>query len=722
MKRIAPIVLLLAAAALAQSPYVVSEYVFDEGGTDARTVSSGNYALRGSFHQTTIGRATPVAGGNLVAWIGYWHPRLTVIRRDVGVSRIISPPHTMGPGAVAPAAEVANYGRYPETFPVYFRILRQGDTLYRDLVSSVTLQPGARDTVQFSLAVLSDTGIYVDAAWTDLHGDENPLNDRAVDTTVVSDNDHDVGVVEIDRPTTWVRSQTVDPRAIIHNYGINTESFWTHFLILDTLGNLEYHDSVWVAGMKPDSNAFVTFRTWPARDAWHTAVCYTALATDLRPGNDTLERRFLVGVWGWFETTDVPFGHSDRQVRDGGCLAWVEPHYFYGLKGNRTTEFMRFNTTNGQWGLRESIPRPIWRYRSRPVKKGGALCYDGINSVYAVKGNNTCEFWHYSVARDSWMELESIPRGPKRKRLKYGSGLAYYPKGDSSFVWLLKGSNTNEFLGYWVEGDTWLYHADAPLGPRRKRYKYGSCIAADDRGHLYCLKARYNEFYRYDVSSDQWDTLAHLPMYTGGGWRRKLGPGAALCFAGGDTIYAFKGGNTWEFWRYDIARDSWVEELPIGGGPSHKRIKGGGALAWCPTQQRVYALKGNRTYEFWYYIPPPWWAPKTDEEPVRRPARSGVMADITAAPEGLRLLSPFVRGGDALIGIDLSGPARLDVIVTDVIGRVVRRQTGLRLQRGRHRLRVDCADLAPGVYLLMTELTEAGLDRRRSAHKLVKTR
>ncbi len=712
MKRALPLLLLLVAVAVAQH-YRLPEWVIDEGGTEMTSPSGGNYIQHGSFHQTTIGRATSISG-NMIGWIGYWHPRLFEIIHDVGVIEILRPPATMRPDTVTPIAVISNYGIGTETFDVHFRILDGTDTTYRGYLPGVMLDAGETTQVTFTTTSL-DTGTYGLIAWTDLVSDQNPANDRRFDTTIVALRDHDVGVVAIVSPPLRVRTTNITPKAYVHNYGINTETFWTHFHIFDSTGVQEYHDSVLVSALPPGTNTDPAFATVTLTEGWHEARCSTALVSDVNPQNDTAYIRFLVGVWGWFQTTDVPLGSRARRVNHGGCITWVPPKYIYGLKGNRTTDFMRFDVDNQSWQMRESIPRPPWRWRSRAVKKGAALCYNGADVVYAVKGYNTTEFWKYSVGGDSWTELESVPRGVRGKRIKYGSGLAFHPKGDSSFVWLLKGANTTEFLGYWIEGDTWIFHTNAPAGRRRKRYKAGSCVTTDNNGHVFALKARYNEFYRYDIQTDYWDTLMPMPFDLGG-HRRKVKDGGALCYAGGDTIYAFKGGNTWQFYRYDITQDTWIEDEPIGLGPSLKRVKRGGSLAWCPTQRRVYAFKGNRTFEFWYFVPTPSWVPAGTPP---RPTRSGVAAAPPVDFKGLRIVPTMVRDGWTHVELSLARPSRLDLLVTDVAGRVVHHQTGVPVDRGRHRLRVNLTALPRGVYLMLTDLKSTDGNRTVATHKLI---
>jgi len=82
------IILLLALVALASAQYRLAEWVIDEGGL--RSVTTPNaYIGHGSFHQTTIGKATDNAYYR--AYIGYWHPWPGASRTDIAVVEITSP-------------------------------------------------------------------------------------------------------------------------------------------------------------------------------------------------------------------------------------------------------------------------------------------------------------------------------------------------------------------------------------------------------------------------------------------------------------------------------------------------------------------------------------------------------------------------------------------------------------------------------------------------------
>jgi hypothetical protein len=68
-------------------------------------------------------------------------------------------------------------------------------------------------------------------------------------------------------------------------------------------------------------------------------------------------------------------------------------------------------------------------------------------------------------------------------------------------------------------------------------------------------------------------------------------------------IYSLKGGNTQDFYAYDLMTGTWAEKETIpafGSTAKKKRVKAGGSMA--TDGHAVYALKGNKSRELWRYV------------------------------------------------------------------------------------------------------------------------
>jgi len=413
---------------------------------------------------------------------------------------------------------------------------------------------------------------------------------------------HDVGPSRLVTPQTrTLPDDSMIPQAMIKNYGDIFETFKTYLQI-----EPDYFDSV-MTTIAPEDSLLISFsQIWNATFGSYPFKLYTVLGTD----NDTLIGTIQVVGDSWVQLNDMPLGSREKRVKGGGCLTYVpDQNLIYALKGNNTTDFFAYDLSgNLDWITKESVPYDQ-SGRKKRVKSGSAICYDGSRYLYLAKGGNTVEFWRYDTKADSfdtiWKQLPSVPELPSGKKLKGGTGLAFVTKSSDHYVYLLKGSKTADFYAFYIEGDSWLKNLPpAPLGPNEKGFKIGSAMVKHGNS-LYALKSNVNELYYYDLTADTWQTnpISILPFYGRSGKKKKVKDGASICCDGIDRIYAFKGGNTQEFWQYSIGEDTWVQNADLPLEPSRRKVKSGGALTFA--QGKIFGLKGNNTREFWLYTPGP---------------------------------------------------------------------------------------------------------------------
>jgi hypothetical protein len=417
---------------------------------------------------------------------------------------------------------------------------------------------------------------------------------------------HDVGPSRLVTPhTRSLPDDSMIPQAMIRNYGDVFDTFKTYLQIESF-----YFDSV-MTTIAPEDSLLVNFpQTWNATFGSYNFSLSTALSSDNNRMNDSIIGTIQIIGDSWVQLNDIPLGSRGKRVKGGGSLTYVPDLYLiYALKGNNTDDFFAYDVNgNHDWVTKESVLYDP-SGRKKRVKSGAALCYDGARYIYVLKGNNTTEFWRYDTKADSfdtiWKLLPPVPALPSGKKLKGGSGIAFVTKSSNHYVYLLKGSKTTDFYAFHIEGDSWLKNLPpAPLGPNGKRFKIGSGMVKHNNS-LYALKANENELYYYDLIADTWQTnpISILPFYGRNGKKKKVKDGAAICCDGNDRIYAFKGGNNQEFWQYSISEDTWLQNADLPLGPNHRKIKSGGALAFA--QGKIFGLKGNNTREFWSYNPGP---------------------------------------------------------------------------------------------------------------------
>lgn len=270
---------------------------------------------------------------------------------------------------------------------------------------------------------------------------------------------------------------------------------------------------------------------------------------------------------GWFRLDNITAGA--RNVKDGGALVFCAlDSNIYALKGNNTREFYAYNPVNSLWSARESIG--LAPQSNKKVKKGAALCF-GDTLIYALKGNSTSEFWVYSPRTNTWTQKKNTPI-----KIKAGSGLVYLP-----------GTKLSKLSTSTIRSES-------------------KTQQNSDKIYLLVGSSKNREFYTYLVDNDSWYLKNYAPCDPQ--HSKAFKDGSALVYDEETKIYALKGGaKVNEFYSYDIIADSWSlypgDTIPQKKDSLAKafKIKSGGALAFMNGD--VYAIKGGGCVELWRYSP-----------------------------------------------------------------------------------------------------------------------
>jgi hypothetical protein len=406
---------------------------------------------------------------------------------------------------------------------------------------------------------------------------------------------------------------------------------------------------------------------------------------------------------GWRARDSMP--NPSTAVKDGGAMAYAADNgLIYEMKGNKTLEFNSYDAAESLWTPLPGIPDG-----AKPVSKGAALTCGG-GYVYVMKGNGTREFYRFRTADLAWdTTLKPIPlaldqSATRGKPVKAGGGLAYVNKQDTAeYVYVLKGYGT-DFYKYDILRDT-FYSMTAALYLTKPKYDKGSWIVYDGSQYIYAMQSKYNALFRYDVIGEEWSsspTLDRMPLDSRvtGKSNKKVGDGGCAAWEG-TAIYALKGNNTQEFWKYlPGPNDSWVElesvpQVAVAGGKK-KKVKSGGAIAYYPADRVFYVQKGNKSNQFWMYTP------GIGEVFVQRPRRDGVSTESAIYnPQSTISLAPNPLSSGFLTVFLPSSlvPHSSTLVVYDALGRRVLART---LSAGREAsgVTLDLRALSAGVYLV----------------------
>ncbi|NPV14293.1 T9SS type A sorting domain-containing protein [candidate division WOR-3 bacterium] len=504
----------------------------------------------------------------------------------------------------------------------------------------------------------------------------------------------DVGVKSIDAPRSARPGDAVVPKATWKNFGTTSMNFTAYYLMNDPSGTRVYSESQ-TATLAGGAEIQLTFPSYVVNTEGDWAVkCSTVAGGDVNAANDIRTGTFRVSTAppvtpGWVEVKSIP-----GAPKDGAFLAFNPDNgLIYAARGYKSGDFYAYDPnadSAGNWTTLTPIPAT----EGKLPYKGANGCY-GDGYIYATIGNNTQGFLRYSIEGNSWEPLAAVPLGASGKKVKGGTDLVYV----DGYVYLLKGYKT-DFFRYNVAASAWESLPSAPAGTRPKWDK-GSWLVWDGQNTLYAHKAKYGEMWTFDLTTQQWGTASLPGMPTSSsktGKNKKSKDGSDGAYYNG-YIYALKGGNTVEWWRYEVAGNAWTELDPmpeVGSTGKKKRVKAGGALAGYGDNPIFFALKGGKIQEFWRYYD------TTVVVYAAKPERSGVMAEqVNANRFGFSVApNPVVKGYGLLsYSVPQQAPARLTVY--DVTGRDVMHLTFVASGTGTRNL--DLRSLAAGVYLVKFE-------------------
>lgn len=531
------------------------------------------------------------------------------IRRDASVLEIITPKDTINEGAtVVPRAKVKNLGNLTESFPIRLQI----GSAYNKTKTVFGLAPNDTVTVSFDTIWNAVRGNYIVVCSTEVAQDSNSANNRKSANLTVSFYDSELSLIrQPPSEDTLVLSEIIIPQVIVKDNSAYSYPALTKIFFRITGNTIIYLDSV-QRTLSPSQTDTITFTSKPLAEVLpgvYRCSSWVIRNNDQIPDNNHKAHNIYIHQneqTGWKRLNNIS---SPSGIKDGAALATVRDN-IYAFIGNNQPLLYRYWPDPDTWQNRKNISfgYHFGKLKSKFIRKGSALTYGtdnfGREVIYALKGNNTYEFWKYLIAQDSWIQQDDI----NDFAFKDGSALAYVSNPpNNKYVYALWGNNKYYlFRAYDIMNNQWITKDSAPRGRDNKKYKDGSCLVKV-RDTLYLLKggAKYNEFYGYDIIANHWTELESIPQsHPSIGKKKKVKSGGSITYhENTNSLYVFKGGGTQEFWSYDINNQCWTPKETIPKYLNNKSIvKSGGSLA--TLAGTIYAFKGNNTKEYWRYLPP----------------------------------------------------------------------------------------------------------------------
>lgn len=519
--------------------------------------------------------------------------------KDMTVQYIVAPTGLVDSSTVeVPRARLGNLGNVPSSFTTTFTI---GSPAWYTRTITNTLNPGATWTESFPSATMIRRGSQPTRCLTDLVGDMNHSNDTATGIVEVrvsntsASNSQPSGTLT----TSWPGvTMTITPSALIRATGTKSETTEVHFNIKKN-GSDVYTDLA--SAMIPAGQTRTISVPQTVVDTGnYTLTAITTSLGDMNPSDDTASSTFSV-VRGnppdrrWEGLTSLP-----SLVSYGGWLTTATDENgnpaVYIAAGNKTGAFSKLDLQTMTLSPKAQIPPdPV---KSRFTGKGASGV--GIGDViYATVGNSTTALFQYVTIKDSWRKVSDVPLGPSGKKVKDGSDLERMTINGQDVVGVFKGqTRPGEFYTFNPQNGTWEQEASLST----EKWRTESSLAFDGTNIVYAFRSKVNEIYAYDIAQDSWHGPSGIVPFIGNdGRKKKAGAGLGLVYLFG-RLFAQKGNNTYQFWEGNIGATPWewsqLADIPLGS----RKPKQGGDLVAAPNMadttsggQWIYSMSGNKT-------------------------------------------------------------------------------------------------------------------------------
>lgn len=274
----------------------------------------------------------------------------------------------------------------------------------------------------------------------------------------------------------------------------------------------------------------------------------------------------------------------------GSHLVWGRGDFLYAARGNNSADYYYYSIAADTWNVRATPDYAFNNGGAGIFVPNGTYCADSLGCVFALRGAGSNHFWRYDISANSWVYRTAFASASPAKT-NYGAALLYI----DGYIYAIGGYASTDFIKYDILADTWLQLADLPA----TRY-YGSdksMIYDPATARIYVLRG-YNEysFLSYDVTSNKWlnPTMPH-GLSSNGFYQ------SGLAYDGSDTLYVARGGSNSDFYSYKISTQAWTR---LANTP--ERFAAGSDLLH--VNGEVYALSGTAQYgdtstRFFKYTP-----------------------------------------------------------------------------------------------------------------------
>ena len=251
-------------------------------------------------------------------------------------------------------------------------------------------------------------------------------------------------------------------------------------------------------------------------------------------------------------------------------ITFSNDNYGFVVAGSYLNDVWKYDKQNDVWIEMQDFPASGRGY-SYGVSIGDKA-YMGLGST--DNGLYATDWWEYDMTQDLWVQKADFPGDGRNHPAMVVVGNNIYMGCGSN-----NNGNLNDWWEYDVLSDVWTQKPSLPANERHHPFYFGIgdyAYVGFGHGSVFGPGSKpsagsyiYNDFYRYDPSTDSWSQRSNFPSAARvAGTQLSYGDKGYVLSGDGDDHGPLDSG---EFWEYDPLNDSWVQL------PSHP-----GNAIWAP--------------------------------------------------------------------------------------------------------------------------------------------
>lgn len=261
---------------------------------------------------------------------------------------------------------------------------------------------------------------------------------------------------------------------------------------------------------------------------------------------------------------------------NGMCIISSGPYRgIYLLRQNSDVKFSKYDLDNETWGALAAAPWTIQHF--------AFLMYPGTGDfLYCLKGSGR-DFAKYSLSANTWTILTEASSS-----VDSCAGGFYPGSGDLLYFYLGRGRTGSGYLGvnlnrYSISQDKW----DEPIVFPETSVEGAQICGMPSGEEVFFMRGNGSNCYKYNLTSSVWYTLQPTPAAV-------TNDAKAVYPGSGDYIYATRGVDNYDLWRYAVSTDSWTSL------PAPPQTFAAGQVICCKDDY-IYAIRGGSTTTFWQF-------------------------------------------------------------------------------------------------------------------------